>query len=88
MDRVLEAAATEIDLFIDLAEGESITTAGGVALLEQVNLARAAELWKLEEVQFGVILGTELTGAVHLRSDSFAKHAITLAPLKGQFGFA
>lgn len=88
LDRVLEAAAAEIDAFIDLADGESIATAGGIALLEQVNLARAAELWKLEEVQFGVILGSELSGAVHLRTDSFAKHAITLAPLKGQFGFA
>lgn len=88
LDRVLEAAAGEIDSYIDLEADTVLAEAWQVALLEQVNLARAAELWKLEEVQFGVILGSEFSGAVHLARDSFAKHAITLAPLKAQWGFA
>src|SRR5688572_31366640 len=88
MDRVLEAASGEIDTYVDLAEGESFTAAWQIALLEQVNLERAAELWKLQEVQLGVILGSEAFGPVHIARDSFAKHAITLSPLKNQWGFA
>ena len=88
LDRVLEAAATEIDLELDLEAGASITSLGGVALIEQVNLERAAELWKLQEVQFGVVgLGSEF-GATHIASDTWRKHAVTLSKLKGRFGFA
>ena len=89
MDRVLEMAAGEIDAEVDLAATSSLTEAWQVALLEQVNLERAAELWKLQEVQFGVILGSELgSGAVHIARDTWKKHSITLGPLKDQFGFA
>ena len=87
MDRVLEAAAGEIDSEIDLAADTSLTEAWQLALVEQVNLSRAAELWKLEEVQFGVIIGSELVTGSQPR-DTWKKHAVTLAPLKGQWGFA
>ena len=87
MDRVLEAAAGEIDSEIDLAADTSLTEAWQLALVEQVNLSRAAELWKLEEVQFGVIIGSELVTGSAPR-DTWKKHAVTLAPLKGQWGFA
>jgi hypothetical protein len=87
MDRVLEAAAGEIDSEIDLAAGSSLTEPWQLALVEQVNLSRAAELWKLEEVQFGVIIGSELVTGSQPR-DTFRKHAATLAPLKQQWGFA
>lgn len=87
-DRVLEAAATEIDLELDLATGDFIASAGGVALLEQVNLERAAELWKLQEVQFGVLELAGDFGATKIARDTWAKHAITLSKLKGQWGFA
>ena len=87
LDRVLEMAAGEIDTEIDLAATSSLTEAWQGALLEQVNLERAAELWKLQEVQFGVILGGEL-GSVHIARDTWKKHSITLGPLKDQFGFA
>lgn len=88
MDRVLEAAATEIDLEIDLAEGEFLSDAGAVALLEQVNLERAAELWKLQEIQFGIVELAGDFGATRIARDTWAKHAITLSKLKGQWGFA
>ena len=87
LGRVLLSAALEIDRYIDLPEDTELT-GREYELVAHVNLARAAELWKLEEVQFGVILGSELSGPVHLARDSFAKHAVTLAPLKGQWGFA
>lgn len=88
LDRVLEAAAGEIDAWVDLAEDASLTEAWQIALLEQVNLERAAELWKLQEVQFGIVGLDSETGATHMSRDTFAKHAITLAPLKSQWGFA
>lgn len=88
MDRVLEAAATEIDLELDLAEGESIASAGGIALMEQVNLERARELWKLQEIAFGIVELSGDFGATQIGRDTWAKHAITLSKLKGQWGFA
>jgi hypothetical protein len=88
MDRVLEAAALEIDLEIDLAEGNQLTSAGAVALLEQVNLERAAELWKLQEIQFGVMELAGDFGPARIGRDTWLKHAITLSKLKDQQGFA
>jgi hypothetical protein len=85
LDRVLEAAAAEIDLELGLETG--LTSAGAIALVEQVNLERAAELWKLQEVQFGMILGSEIVTGSAPR-DTWKKHAITLAPLKQTWGFA
>jgi hypothetical protein len=85
LDRVLEAAAAEIDLELGLETG--LSNPGDVALVEQVNLERAAELWKLQEVQFGVIIGSELVTGSAPR-DTWKKHAITLAPLKQTWGFA
>lgn len=86
MERVLLAAAGEINAEIDL-DADTSLSGWQVALAEQVNLARAAELWKLEEVQFGVVMGGEF-GAVHLARNSWDKHAFTLAPLKQQWGLA
>ena len=87
LDRVLEAAAGEIDSELDLAATSSLTQAWQIALLEQVNLERAAELWKLQEVQFGVVLGSEF-GATHIARNTWDKHAYVLAPLKDQWGIA
>lgn len=86
LGRVLIAAAGEINTEIDLAEGSELS-GWQLELAAQVNLERAAELWKLQEVQFGVILGSEF-GATHIARDTWAKHAITLHKLKEQFGFA
>jgi predicted metalloenzyme YecM len=85
MDRCLEAATAEIDKELGLETG--LTSASDIALVEQVNLERAAELWKLQEVQFGQIIGSELVTGSAPR-DTWKKHAITLAPLKETWGFA
>jgi hypothetical protein len=69
MGRVLLAAAGEINNEISLTEGNELA-GWQLELAAQVNLERAAELWKLQEVQFGVILGGEL-GAVHIARDSW-----------------
>jgi hypothetical protein len=53
----------------------------------QVNLERAAELWKLQEVQFGIVLGSEF-GATHIARNTWDKYAYTLAPLKDRWGLA
>lgn len=85
MNRVLTAAALEIDSELDRAGAFSIPYP---PLVVTVNLQRAAELWFLQEVPTGVIgLGSEF-GATHLARDSWAKYAIVLGPLKDAWGFA
>lgn len=86
-ERVLIAAAGEINSEIDLAEG--VALAGWqVSLAAQVNLQRAAELWHMQEVPLGIAgLGSEF-GAIHLARNTWDKHAYTLAPLKNQWGLA
>ena len=86
MERCLIASSGEINAEIDLAEGATLT-GWQLALANQVNLERAAELWKLQEVQFGVVLGTEF-GPTHIARNTWDKHAYTLAPLKNQWGLA
>lgn len=85
--RCLMAAALEIRKELDLAATGELD-GFGAALCAQVNLTRAAELWKEEEAQFGILgIGSEL-GATYIAKDTWAKHALKLAPLKGQWGFA
>ena len=87
LDRVLEAATMRIDSEIDLAEGEALD-AGQIALAEQVCLAYGAELWKFQEVQFGLVgIGSEV-GATFVPRDLWEKYAIQLEPLKNQWGLA
>lgn len=84
LERVLIAASGEVNSEIDLADGASLS-GWQLALAAQVTLERAAELWKLQEIQFGVILGGEF-GATHMARNTWEKHAFTLAPLKQQWG--
>lgn len=87
MTRMLLAASGEINSEIDLADDASLS-GWQVALATEVCLRRAAELWALEEVRFGILgVGSEL-GATYLPRDTWAKYAVDLAPLKGQWGFA
>ena len=86
-DRVLLAAAGEINRELDLSDSQALD-GFGVALAAQVNLARAAELWKEEEIQFGILgIGSEV-GTTYIARDTWDKHAIKLATLKGQWGLA
>lgn len=76
-----------IDSEIDLASTASLD-AGQLALAEQVCLAYAAELWKFQEVQFGLVgIGSEV-GATFVPRDLWEKYAIQLEPLKNQWGLA
>lgn len=87
MERVLLTAAGEIDSEIDLA---STTELAGwqLSLAAEVNLERAVEHWRQEESPFGLIgLGAEL-GSAFTSKDSWERHALKLAPLKGQWGLA
>lgn len=85
-DRVLTAAAGEIVRELDLTDEQELD-GYGVALCAQVNLTRAAELWKEEEVQFGILLGID-SSATYVARDTWDKHKIKLHTLKGQFPFA
>jgi hypothetical protein len=86
-ERVLLAAAGEINRELDFTDVQALD-GFGVALAAQVNLARAAELWKEEEIQFGILgIGSEL-GTTYIARDTWDKHAIKLSTLKGQWGLA
>ena len=85
-ERVMLAAAGEIVRELDLDDDQELD-GYGVAMAAQVNLSRAAELWKEEEVQFGLML-SEVSGVSYIARDTWEKHAIKLATLKGQWGFA
>ena len=86
-ERVMLAAAGEINRELDLSAVQALD-GFGVAMAAQVNLARAAELWKEEEIQFGILgIGSEV-GTTYIARDTWDKHAIKLATLKGQWGFA
>jgi hypothetical protein len=83
----MASAALEINREIDLAAGVTLTSAE-LALAAQVNLERAAELWKLQEIQFGILeLGGDF-GPTRIARNTWEKHAFTLAPLKNQWGLA
>lgn len=87
MTRVLLAATGEINSEIDLATG--VDLAGWqIALATEVCLERAVEHWKQEESPFGLVgLGAEM-GSAFSSKDSWERHALKLAPLKGQWGLA
>jgi hypothetical protein len=52
-----------------------------------VTLGRAAELWKQEETQLGIMLGID-QGSVYVGTDTWKRWAIMLHPAKDRFGFA
>jgi hypothetical protein len=85
-DRVLAAAALEINAELDLAEPLSDPPP---ALVVGVNLDRAADLWRHTESIAGVtgLLGDE--GAIVTPARySWERYAQRLAPLKEQWGLA
>ncbi len=84
LERVLEAAAGEIDSEIGYTLGVS-DDAWKLALAAHVNLERARDLWELELVPVGIIgLGGE-TPLIAPRN-SFERHANALLPLKNTWG--
>lgn len=84
LDRVLQAAAGEIVL----ETGRNDFSGWELSLVQQVNLARAEELWKQMKAPWGVIGLDSEFGATRIARDTFERHALTLAPLKGEWGLA
>ena len=79
----LDAAAREIDDAVDRVD----PVPDGDALANRVNLVRGVEWYKANDAAFGVI-GFDETGALRLPKSTFARHAVTLTPLKQQWGVA
>jgi len=87
LQRVLSAAAAEINHEINLPDDEALNS-DELQLAAQVNLQRAAELWGLQEVPLGLAgLGSEF-GTSHLARNSWEKYAFTLAAIKKGYGIA
>lgn len=87
MDRVLRAAAREINSEVDF-EDDTQLEGNERAIAEEVNLERAVEHWRQQESPFGLVgLGPEL-GSSFTARDSWERHAHKLAPLKRQWGLA
>jgi hypothetical protein len=82
----LEAAAIEINDALDWTTEPDYTEPWD-PLLNRVNILRGVEWWKANDAAFGV-LGFDQTGAVRTPKNSFTRHALTLLPLKEQFGVA
>lgn len=87
MNRVLLAAAQEIDDEIDLA-ADTVLTDAQLAQVEQVNLDRAADLWTHTEAQTGVtgLLSDDVVASPGRYS--WTRYAQRLANIKDQFGLA
>lgn len=83
MQRVLDAAALEIDSYL-------APTAPFYppypALVVEVNLERAVEHWKLEQSPFGIIIIGGENASSYSSRNSWRRHANTLLPLKSSFG--
>ena len=87
MERVLLAAAGEINSEIDLASDEGLAS-WQLALAQEVNLERAVEHWRQQESPFGLLaIGVDVP-AERTARDSWERHALKLAPLKNQWGLA
>lgn len=86
--RVLVAAAGEINTEIDRASDDAALSGWQVSLAAEVNLERAVEHWRQQEAPFGLLgVGGDLTPTFSAR-DSWERHALKLAPLKEQWGLA
>jgi hypothetical protein len=82
----LDAAASEIDHAVDRLELDPLPDPPP-ALATTVNVARGVEWYKASDAAYGGV-GFADTGILRVPTDSFARHAKTLIPLKQQFGVA
>ena len=89
LEAVLNAAAGEIDSELGLFEDDAVALSEDwqLALAAQVQLERAMEHWKQQQMSFG-ILGLDAEGPIRLARDTFERHAMKLAPLKQSWGLA
>jgi hypothetical protein len=86
MGLVLDAAAEEIDWELGYGADTPAPTPPP-ALVHEVNLERAVELWKQGWSGFGIVPIPE-AGAVVSARNSWSRHAATLAPLRMSRGIA
>lgn len=88
MNRVLLAAAGEIDSEISRPSDADALVGAELALAAEVNLERAVEHWQQAYAPFGLLgLGNDF-GGVHTATNSWNRHAEKLATLKLGWGIA
>jgi hypothetical protein len=87
--RVLVAAAGEINAEIAAEEDADDLTGWQLALAQEVNLDRAVEHWRQQEAPFGILgFGNEAAVPGYIARDTWERHAQMLAPLKARWGIA
>lgn len=87
--RVLVAAAGEIQHEIDLEDDADDLSGWQLALAQEVNLERGVEHWRQQEAPFGLVgFGSEAGSPGFVARDTWERHAQKLAPLKAQWGIA
>lgn len=87
LDRVLLAAAGEIDTELDRASTDDALAGWQLALAAEVNLERAVEHWQQTGSPFGIV-GLGDLGPTQISRDSWTRHALKLQPMKTQWGIA
>jgi hypothetical protein len=88
MQRVLDEGGREIDWELAITVDNPAPTTGtpDYAILAEVNLARAVELWNMEFRPFGAVpVGPDSVPIVAAR-DSWYRHRLRLLPLKTSWG--
>lgn len=86
--RVLVAAAVEIDSYLDREDDDPVS-GRALALVEEVNLERAVEHWRQQEAAFGLLEFSGVGGSIERTArDSFDRHRNKLVNAKTQWGFA
>ncbi len=83
LERVLTAASGEVNSEIDRSDSLAPWM---VMLATEVTLERAVEHWQQEEVPYGI--WENALGPVVVGRDTWDRHALKLAPLKQNWGFA
>lgn len=83
LQNCLEAAATEIDHFLDTAA----VTNPPPAILNRTNINRAVEWWKAPDTYNGGV-GFDQTGVMTSPPSGFERHAAALLPLQTSWGLA
>jgi hypothetical protein len=83
MERVLASASGEVNAEIDRTDP---VVGWQLQLATEVTLERAVEHWQQEEVPYGI--WENALGPVVVGRDTWDRHALKLAPLKQNWGFA
>ena len=85
LDLSLEAAAAEIDHYLDRPDDPLSDPPPALATMG--NIARGIEWFKANDAAFGAV-GFADVGVLAAPADPFARHAAALIPLKVRFGIA